>query len=625
MTAKAVPAAVFAVTLGAACSTSAQVIAQSGPGAAAVNDFTQEYFERHIADGDAPGAVVAVVLDGEVVHLAGYGAADIESGRTMDPSATVMRLGSVSKPLTAIVAIEAVESGLVLSYDESLLDLLDRAGIGLVTLGAGGLSLHNLLTHTSGFGDRLLGQHARTAEAWVSLGDFLGRRPPPALLPPDDAVIYSDLGLSLAGAALEQLTAEPFSDLARRLLFSRLGMTRSSFNPLLNAPLREDIAAGYRWTGAGFRAVPYDYVMTTPAVGAVSTAADMGRLMTTLLSGGIAPDGERVLDQDSVVLLTRRMATNHENMRGRAYGFSEKRVGGYTAWFHDGSVPGFSANLSLVPELSLGVFVAANAGSVVGLGALSPSARLTRGLVEALVGLWPDRPREAVAQQVFQPDNRVDFEGAYRDAGIDRDTPFKLRGLIEQVPIDVISELRIIYDGQSYRKVGLDFFQGEEDRSDVLRFLRAPDGSISFLLLPNATLERVSPWESFRFQRRVGAIALGLIALGTLVMILALLLGWWGRLANFVGLGAGLGALGMAAWVGVQVYTFSLDVVLVNGLSGLPFPPALWMPVLALAPLSFLFALFGRGVHASNRWALVAVAVGWSFYYPVLDTWNLLG
>ena len=620
----ALRAAAFAAALVGSGAFAVQAAAQDGPDAAAVHGFAQDYVERQIAGGAAPGAVVAVVLGGEVIHLAGHGAADLESGRAMDPLATVIRLGSVSKVLTAAVAVKVVESGLVLSYRESLLDLLDRAGIRLVTLGGSGLSLHDLLTHTSGLGDRQLGQHAASPEAWISLSEFLGRYPPPALLPPEVAVIDSNLGFSLAGAALEQITTEPFADLARRLVLSRLAMTHSSFNPLLNTALREAIATGYRQTAAGFQPVSYDYVVTTPAAGAISTADDIGRMMTTLLSGGIGPDGERVFDEESVALLTSRVAGNIENMDGRAYGFSEQRIGTYTSWFQEGSSPGFSTSLTLVPELGLGVFVGANAGAVIGLRAPSPAALLAGGLASELVGLWPDRPEEAESQRLFSPDNRVDFEGAYRRAAIDRDTPLKLLGLIEQIPISVISELRVTYDGQSYRKVGLDLFQGEDDKSDALRFVRA-GGEVAFLLLPGETLERVPTWETFSFQRNFGAAALGLIVLGTLIVILALLLGWWGRLANIVGLGAGLGAIGMTSWIGLQLSTFSMDLVVVRGLAGLPFPAVLWIGALALALVSFVFALFGRGIHASNRWALVAIAVGWVLYYPVLNTWNLLG
>jgi len=596
------------------------------PDARAIAGFADHYFAAALAEEATPGAVVAIVLDGRVTHLAGYGTADRKNNTPMNPERTLMRLGSVSKALTAVVAVAAAEHAIVRLHDD-VWPLLARAAIDMPSAShpflydpGGPVTLHDFLTHTSGYSNRLLGQRAESTEEWRGLSEFLTGNGPLALLEPGTAVIYSDIGMSLAGAVLELAAGVPFPALAKRLVFAPAGMIGTTFDPRLPAELQSELAQGYLWRGDLLTPVPYDYVMTTPALGAVSTAADMGRLMSLLLTGGGGMVGA-----DSAALLMSRQETNYRGMRGRAYGFSEGNTVGRTAWFHDGMDPGFTAHVSLVPELGLGVFVAANGATTMGLGALSPTGRIIREFVgDLILELWPAVSAPIPELVLLSPDDRADYAAFYREASLDRDTPLKVQGLIEQVLVLPVSDVRLSFLGQTYRKIALDVFQSEDDPSRHLRFLRDYSGSISHMLLPNVTFERVRAWESVQVQVIVAGLALGLLMLGTIIVVMALAMGWWGRLANGVGLLAGCGGLGLALWFVWRLAVFNLDVVMVHGLFGLPFPAVLWVPLAAAAALSFLFALFGRGIHAINRWGLVFIAVGWTAYIPVLKTWQLL-
>ena len=597
-------------------------IAQSGPDAAAVAGATERYFSEAVDAGQFPGAVVAVVLGGEVVHLGGYGAADLEAGRPMNPENTLIRLGAVSGVLTAMVALAAEAQG-ILDLHEDLREPLRAAGIGLEPLGA--ITLHHLLTHTSGLGDRLLGQYERRTTEAKPLVEFLAGNPPLARLEPDQAVIPSDLALSLVGAALEAVSAEPFAALAERLVFARADLGRTSLDPRLPPNRLGELALGHRWTGEGLQPVPYDTAQAAPALGGTATADDMGRLLAMLLNDGIGASRLQVLSPRSIELLTSRQATNYGDAQGRAYGFSEGVAAGRVAWSQDGAAPGFTAHLSVVPELGLGVFVGASAGATVGLQGASEAARAVRGFSEALIAeLWPAAPSRGPELIQLAPDDRADYGGYYRDVRVDPDTPLKVLGLIEQEPVAMLSDVRLRFRGETYRKIALDTFQSEVAPARFARFLRDDVGGVSHLLLPDSAFERVGAWESARVHIFMAGLALGLIALGTIIVLMAVLLRWWGRLANTFGLVAGLGGGGLAVWLGWQVSAFNLDVALTQGLPGIPVSAPVWMALAAAAALSFLMALFGRGIRGWNRWGLVFIAAGWGAYAPVLSTWRLL-
>ena len=61
--------------------------------------------------GDVPGALVAVVKDGEVLFKKGYGYADLKRKKPVDPDLTLFRPGSVSKLFTWTAVMQLVEQG----------------------------------------------------------------------------------------------------------------------------------------------------------------------------------------------------------------------------------------------------------------------------------------------------------------------------------------------------------------------------------------------------------------------------------------------------------------------------------------------------------------------------------
>ena len=66
----------------------------------------------------APGVAIGISIDGRVAHERGYGLADVENGVRVT-SATVMRIASVTKPITAAIVGQLVERRL-LHWEDSV-------------------------------------------------------------------------------------------------------------------------------------------------------------------------------------------------------------------------------------------------------------------------------------------------------------------------------------------------------------------------------------------------------------------------------------------------------------------------------------------------------------------------
>ena len=100
----------------------------------------------HDYAGDGPGAALLVLRDGEPVVRRGYGYADLEAGVRATPQ-TNFRLASISKQFTATAVLLLAEDG-ALRLDDPV-----RRWLPELPATAGAITLHHLLTHTSGLVD----------------------------------------------------------------------------------------------------------------------------------------------------------------------------------------------------------------------------------------------------------------------------------------------------------------------------------------------------------------------------------------------------------------------------------------------------------------------------------------
>jgi len=65
---------------------------------------------RLMEEWAVPGGALAVLKEGEIVLARGYGYADVEQNRLVQPD-SLFRIASVSKPLTAVAVLQLAEEG----------------------------------------------------------------------------------------------------------------------------------------------------------------------------------------------------------------------------------------------------------------------------------------------------------------------------------------------------------------------------------------------------------------------------------------------------------------------------------------------------------------------------------
>lgn len=184
-----------------------------------------------VRDGATPGAALAVGRGGQLVRLRGYGHLIWDPLSAAATDSTLYDLASLTKAVgTTTVALMLVREGrLDLTAPVSrYLSYWPSAGKH------GRVQIHHLLHHTSGL--------PAGVALWTKGGTRDSRFAQLAKLPirrePGDAREYSDVGMILLGAIIEQVSGERLDQLLEERVFRPLNLKETGFNPLrrLDAP-----------------------------------------------------------------------------------------------------------------------------------------------------------------------------------------------------------------------------------------------------------------------------------------------------------------------------------------------------------------------------------------------------
>jgi CubicO group peptidase (beta-lactamase class C family) len=291
---------------------------------------------RRIAGGSA-----LVARRGKSVGLYLAGRRDVEADRPMTAD-TIVRIASMTKPITSAAVMILVDEGKV-KLDDPLSKFIPEFKDPRVLVSPGGgppatrpagreITIHHLLTHTSGlsyrfFGKPVLGDLYTTwaisdglSETPGTIGDNARRlAAQPLLLPPGEAWEYS-LSTDVLGRVVEVASGLSLDEFFRERIFKPLKMTDTHF--LLPAEKRNRLAAVYhpgkdgkveRTAGHPVQVGPLVYSATYPTwdeghyysggAGLVSTLGDYARFLQTLLNRGEL-GGVRVLRPETVDLMT---------------------------------------------------------------------------------------------------------------------------------------------------------------------------------------------------------------------------------------------------------------------------------------------------------------------------------
>jgi protein-L-isoaspartate(D-aspartate) O-methyltransferase len=298
-----------------------------------------------------PGAALAVAKDGRLVLARGYGLAYIEENEPVQP-ASLFRIASVSKPLTATAILRLVEQGrLDLDIPAfSLLDHLTPPPGAQVDPRIWSITIRQLLQHSGGWDHNLsfepfwhpsVGDQARalgvtgpiSAETVIRV--MLAH---PLDFDPGTRYAYSNLGYAVLGRVIAKLSGQPYEEFVTSELLEPLGITRMQ----VGSSMREGLAEGeVRYYDPGATTIaPGSYwssARTREASGGwIASAIDLVRVFSALDGLGAPP----LLKPETVRQMRARpeppLWADADHYYG--LGWQVRPAEDTTVWWHEGSL-----------------------------------------------------------------------------------------------------------------------------------------------------------------------------------------------------------------------------------------------------------------------------------------------
>ncbi len=325
-----------------------------------------------VESGDIVGLSAAFVVAGEVADVRSFGWEDYHEDVPASDT-TMYRWASISKPLTAVAALQLVARG-ALDLDRDV-----RAYVPEWPEKAHVITARKLLCHQAGvvhydMRPRTLRTYD-TAHPWADAILRLDMfNESDVKFEPGTRYAYSTPGFVLLGAVVERAGAQSFVEQVTARTCAPLGMT--TMQPDYQWVDIAHRATGYQRDGdAIVRSDDDNIAWKLPAGGWVSSVTDLARFGAGLIGGDILTEESRALMWEE-----QRLADGRGT--GKGLGIGVGTVGGERAVFHSGGQNKASTYLVCAPERRLAVALMCNTQgiSLRGLAERLLAAMIERGL-----------------------------------------------------------------------------------------------------------------------------------------------------------------------------------------------------------------------------------------------------
>lgn len=319
------------------------------------------------------GVAVGVIRRGQVVYLRGYGHEDLEHEIPVTRD-TLFRWASISKPLTAIAALQLAEQGkLDLDADvrRYVPEFPDKGEV---------ITARQLLGHLGGIVHYGNGEVVRTERPYdvphpfedvvLALDQF---KDSPLVCKPGEKFSYTTHGYMLLSAAVERAGGRRFADQVRERIVEPLGLeTLQPDYPWVGLPHR---AVGYRRQGDGFaRGGDTDVSWKLGGAGYISNIDDLAHFAAALVS-------RRLVSEATEDVMWTSQTTADGKPTGYGLGFAvETDRRGRLKVSHSGAQEKTRTYMVLYPRARYGLVVMSNSED-------ADPARIARAVFAALGSL----------------------------------------------------------------------------------------------------------------------------------------------------------------------------------------------------------------------------------------------
>ncbi len=328
-----------------------------------ISDSLDSYIERGMKQWQVPGLSIAIVKDGKIVAVKGYGVRELGKDDKVDEN-TLFIIASNSKLFTG-TAIAKLDNEQKLSLNDKVTQyipwfkLYDSNSTRLATV-------KDMLCHRIGLktfqGDFTFWNSALAMDSIIWKMRYLK---PVGEFRQDYG--YCNSGFLVAGEILTKVTGQSWEEYVQSSVLTPLGMSNTYMNTAGLAN-RNNVAQPHNNLYSSLTKIPFDKIDNLgPATSMVSNVKDLGKWLLLQLDSG-KYEGRQILPwavlqktRDANILTgSRKSAILPSHFRAYGLGLFMTDYNGRQVYWHTGGAFGHVTNVCFVPEEKLGITILTN-------------------------------------------------------------------------------------------------------------------------------------------------------------------------------------------------------------------------------------------------------------------------
>jgi D-alanyl-D-alanine carboxypeptidase len=320
-----------------------------------VEEHLDTFIRAYMPAMNAPGLTLGLTDASKTLRTAAYGLANIDL-RLPVTTDHLFQIGSISKSFVALVLLQMRDEG-KLDLQKPILDYLPDLPI-LTEFGA--ITVHHLLTHTSGLPDNssvfLTDPTARLVQGFK----------------PGEHFHYCNAGFGILGLLAAKLDSKPWRKVVQVRILDPLGMTATK--GVITTASRALQATGYEpfWDDQEYprqgRLSPAPNLVMDDTAGCIlSTPADMARYIRMMLNHGQIPSDHapsgRIVSEESFTLFSTPhiKAEEFSPTASYGYGIAVDTLEGHKILRHTGGMVAFASSIHVDLDGGVAAFASINA------------------------------------------------------------------------------------------------------------------------------------------------------------------------------------------------------------------------------------------------------------------------
>lgn len=315
---------------------------------------------------NVPGIALGIVKDGKLIHAKGYGVRSIKTNEKVDEK-TLFGVASNSKAFTAAAVGILVDQG-KLSWDTKVTDVIPEFKLydSYVTQE---FTVRDLLTHRSGLGlgagDLMIWPDSSTVTKDQLIHNLRYLKPVSSFRSKYD---YDNLLYIVAGEVVARISKVPFEDFIEQKIIQPLGMTATAAS-WYRLKDKSNIIDGHAPVGDKLVPVGLSFTELANAAGGMySNVEDMSKwVISKINEGKYGADLSKQLYSKKVhdemwtpQTLVKGSSPYNTHFNSYGLGWFLSDVNGYFQAAHTGGLAGIVTQVTILPELKLGIIVLTN-------------------------------------------------------------------------------------------------------------------------------------------------------------------------------------------------------------------------------------------------------------------------